>query len=101
MLDRNIRPSCRETSVSAISTVISMVSPALLIIDRGELLRLGAEVRVASAPGRGVPASAVGGTHAGVAEAWAAGGTGLFCSTGAAAPSHPATDIRVSKPNAK
>jgi hypothetical protein len=52
-------------------------SPLPLVMTRVPVLRRGAAVRVASAPGIGVPASAVGGTHCEVAL-----GTGVEVATG-------------------
>src|SRR5438309_2386222 len=64
MLGRNMRPSSRAGSVSATSAIMLTVWPWLLVIMRVVRVRGGAAVRVAWAPGMGVPARAVGGTQA-------------------------------------
>src|SRR5438552_4101441 len=79
MLGRNIRPSSREGSSPATSTFIATFWPLLLVMLILMRLRLGAAVSVASAPGMGVPAKAVGGTQ-GVT---AGGKVGVGVGTGA------------------
>src|SRR4051794_8867543 len=77
MLGRNMRPNSREGSVLATSMVILTAWPWLLVMIRVVRVRGGAAVRVASEPGMGVPARAVGGTQEVVGEAGTDIGTGV------------------------